>query len=350
MGNKKEDRMNHAEAARSPLLTSAAARESFQMALAEWFAREGKDYPWRRTADPYAILVSELMLQQTTLAMVLERGHYTRWMAAFPDAAALAAAPEQQVLALWEGLGYYNRARNLQAAAREIVERHGGVFPRGREEVLALPGVGRYTAGAVLSFAFDLSAPLVDGNVARVLARLMDFQEEIDSPAGQRQLWAWAEALVPEKGARLYNSALMELGQRLCVTGEPVCLLCPVKRWCRATDPASLPRKKPRRAVVLVEEDVLLARHGGAVLLEQEKGRRRGGLWKLPAVAGRPVGRLLWEGRYVITHHRVTLRVFEAAGAPEPLRDGESWISEARLAEMPMPSPFRRALLAVLAQ
>lgn len=325
--------------------------KGFQQALVEWFAREGKDYPWRRTTDPYAILVSEVMLQQTTLAMVLERGHYTRWMKAFPDVATLAAAPEEQVLTYWEGLGYYNRARNLQKAAQKIVAEHDGVFPRDPEAIRALPGVGRYTAGAVLSFAFDVPAPLVDGNVARVLARLMDYQQEVDAPAGQKQLWAWAEALLPATDARRYNSALMELGQRLCTPGPPTCLLCPVRAWCRAQEPATLPRKKPKRAIVELEEHVLLAtRHAGQsweVLLQLETGSRRRGLWKLPAVAGRPTSGLLWQGRYVITHHRVSLQVHGASPGVKT-SEGEAWVAAADLAVLPMPSPFRRALGAVL--
>lgn len=327
--------------------TPLDAPSDFAEAVVRWFGAEGRDYPWRRTTDPYAVLVSEMMLQQTTLAMVLERGHYVRWMEAFPDLASLANAPESRILALWEGLGYYNRARHLQAAARAVIERHGGVFPATLAEVLALPGVGRYTAGAVLSFAFDMPAPVVDGNIARVLARLMDFRGAIDASSGQRQLWEWADALVPASGARAYNSGLMEIGQRLCTPGMPSCLLCPIRSWCGASDPASLPVKKPRRAAVAVEEEVLVARHGGKVLLEQEQGRRRRGMWKLPAVHGRKRGPLVWEGRYTITHHRVSLRLFAASGRPVP-RPAEAWIAEDRLAELPMPSPFRRALGEVL--
>jgi A/G-specific adenine glycosylase len=331
----------------TPTATVLDASVAFQEALTGWFRREARDFPWRRTTDPYAVLVSEVMLQQTTLAMVLERGHFTRWMEVFPDAASLASASEERVLAHWEGLGYYNRARNLQAAARTVVERHGGVFPGSLSELLALPGVGRYTAGAVLSFAFDVPAPLVDGNVARVLSRLMDFHGEVDGAAGQKQLWQWAEALVPARDVRSYNAALMELGQRICTSGVPSCLLCPVRGWCRAVRPADLPRKKPRRAAVAVEEDVLVARNAGKVLLHQEQGRRRRGLWKLPAVHGRRCGALLWQGRYTITHHRVTLRLHAAHGRPVA-RAGEVWIDEQALTGIPMPSPFRRALAAVL--
>jgi len=325
-----------------------ADARAFQEALIEWYRREARDYPWRRTTDPYAVLVSEMMLQQTTLAMVLERGHYVRWMEAFPDLATLAAAPESRVLVLWEGLGYYNRARNLHKAAQTVLDRHGGIFPATLPEILALPGVGRYTAGAVSSFAFDRPAPLVDGNVARVLARLMDCHQEIDSPAGQRQLWRWAEDLLPERDARSYNAALMELGQRVCTPAAPACRRCPVSGWCQAAVPAALPRKRPRRALVEVEEDVLVARHAGKILLQQEQGSRHRGLWKLPVVHGRTSGTLLWHGRYSITHHRVTLRLHAAAGHPAA-RTEERWIPEDELAALPMPSPFRRALNAVLA-
>ena len=334
--------------AAAPRATPLAEPAAFAAALAAWFAREGRDYPWRRTHEPYAILVSEMMLQQTTIAMVLERGHYARWMDAFPTPAALAAAEESRVLALWEGLGYYNRARNLQRAARVIVDEHGGVFPRTLDGVRALPGVGRYTAGAVMSFAYDAPEPLVDGNVARVFARLFDFRSEIDSPAAQARLWEWAAALVPAHGGRVHNSALMELGQRVCTPGVPTCLLCPVRAWCAAEEPAALPLKKPRRDVVHVEEDVFFCLSSGKVLLHQEQGSRRRGLWKLPPVEGRAAGALLWQGKYTITHHRVVLRVFAPAGDISA-GEGEEWFTADEISALPMPSPFRKALAAVLA-
>jgi len=254
------------------------------------------------------------------------------------------------VLALWEGLGYYNRARLLQRTAQAVIGTHGGRFPTSLAALQALPGIGRYTAGAVMSFAFDLPAPVVDGNVARVLARLMNFDGEVDGAAGQRQLWQWAEELVPGQGVRQYNSALMELGQRVCTPGPPACDECPVRRWCRASAPAALPRKKPPRPTVAVEEEVIVARKGGKILLQQECGTRRRGMWKLPAVDGRPRGRLLWQGRYSFTHHRVTLRLYAATTVKPTARPGEAWIPEEDVATLPMPSPFRRALAAVRAR
>ncbi len=154
----------------------------FARSLIDWFRREGRDYPWRRTRDPYAILVSEIMLQQTQIATVLGRGYYDRWFGTFPDVGSLAAAPEDALLKAWEGLGYYNRVRNLQRAARAVIDDHGGRFPDTVEGLLTLPGVGRYTAGAVASFAFDLPAPLVDGNVARVFSRLGDLRDPGNVP------------------------------------------------------------------------------------------------------------------------------------------------------------------------
>jgi len=161
------------------------------------------------------------MLQQTQIATVLGRGYYTRWMELFPDVQALAAATEAEILKAWEGLGYYNRARNLQRAAQVVVTAHSGKFPDTLEAVAALPGVGRYTAGAVLSFACNKPAPIVDGNVARVLARLFQFRQVINTPSGQRTLWLWAAALLDVKQPRLYNSALMELGQHVCTARQP---------------------------------------------------------------------------------------------------------------------------------
>ena len=204
-----------------------------------WFARHGRDLPWRRTRDPYAILVSEFMLQQTQVATVLD--YYRRWLERFPTVVVLADAAEADVLRAWEGLGYYARARNLHKAAQIIRDGYGGEFPRELEQIAALPGVGRYTAGAVFSFAYDLRAPIVDANVARVLSRIIHLRIPIDTAPGQRALWAAAEELLPAENVRLYNSALMELGAVVCRARGPQCLLCPVLPYCarRAARPGA---------------------------------------------------------------------------------------------------------------
>ena len=184
---------------------------AFRNALVEWFRREGRDYPWRRTTDPWHILVSELMLQQTTIPTVL--GRYDRWMRQFPTPAHLAAVDEQTALRSWEGLGYYRRVRSLQAIAREIVNEFGGRFPDNAEGLKRLPGIGPYTSGALLSFAFNKAAPIVDANVARVLARIDNYSVPVDSTEGQKYLWSRAESLVDPEHAREFNSAIMELGR-----------------------------------------------------------------------------------------------------------------------------------------
>ncbi|MCB1234192.1 MAG: A/G-specific adenine glycosylase [Verrucomicrobiae bacterium] len=349
---------------KAPQTRDPFAGDGFAGAVVEWFVETGRhDLPWRQTADPYAILVSEIMLQQTQVATVLERGYFTRWLERFPDPAALAAAAEPEVLKCWEGLGYYNRARNLQKAARALIEEHGGSFPGELDKIRALPGVGRYTAGAIASIAFGRAAAVVDGNVVRVFARLFDFREAVDTPAAQKRFWEWAERLVPENRPREYNAGLMELGQRVCLRTSPACLACPVADWCAATDPAALPIKNGGPKTVFVTERVLFAVRDGRLLLERESGSRRRGLWKLPALPEDFAGEappVMLETKYSITHHRVDLIVQGWAGDPTGLSAGPNPVeSEGELAwfdlqtEVPaiaMPSPYRRAVETILAR
>ena len=182
------------------------------------------------------------MLQQTQVATV--RDYYARWLVRFPDFNALAAASEADVLHVWQGLGYYARARNLHRAAQEVAANYGGKLPDDLAAIAALPGVGRYTAGAVASFAFDRATPIIDANIARVLARLLNLQEPIDTTRGSEILWKTAEELLPARGGRMHNSALMELGALICTPRSPQCLICPVREHCRAKNPETLPKKK----------------------------------------------------------------------------------------------------------
>lgn len=336
-----------------PALGGAKTVRAFQDALITWFQSTARDYPWRQTSDPYAIFISEAMLQQTQITTVLDRGYYTRWMRAFPDWASLAAASETELLKVWEGLGYYNRARHLQRSARIILEQHGGRFPEDLKAILTLPGVGRYTAGAMLSFAFNRPAPLVDGNVARVLARVFACEEAIDSSKGQALLWEWAEALVPEKQARPYNSALMELGQRLCRPRHPDCPHCPLHSLCQAArrgETDRYPLKRPRSRPTLREEHVLLALRGGRVFLQPEEGSQRRGLWRLPEIEAAAAADLpeLFQLEYAITRYRVTLRVHEAPvtwSAPHTAVPQGGWFDLAdETATPPLGAPYRRAL------
>ena len=318
---------------------------AFRRALAGWFGSHGKDYPWRRTRDPYAILVSEVMLQQTQIATVLGRGFYTRFLERFPDTATLAVAGDDELLKAWEGLGYYRRARMLREAARAVEDGHGGHFPDDFDAILALPGVGRYTAGAVLSFAFGKPAPIVDGNVARVLSRLLDSADPIDAGPTMKRLWEVAGDLLDSTDPRTHNSALMELGQSHCRPGVPDCLGCPVGRFCRCAEPAALPVKAKRVKATEVDEDLVFLRRGDRVLLRKLEEGRRAGMWRLPEGEGR--GEALYQGKYGITRYRVTMRVRSAEKGRRP-KSGESWQDIDDLADLVIPPADRKALRALL--
>jgi len=281
------------------------------------------------------------MLQQTQVATVIP--YYNEWMRRFPDFAALAAASEQEVLHAWQGLGYYARARNLRATAITITEKHGGRFPRTLNEIRALPGIGRYTAGAVATFAFDQSVPIVEANIARLLARLIDLQLPIDTSAGREMLWASAGALLPRRSAGIYNSALMDLGALVC-TVRPKCEVCPVRGSCAAADPSALPRKKARPALRLLAEHHSFSVRRRQVLLEQSQDRWRG-MWMLPRLETPPASaRPIHSSEFPFTNHRITLTVFGQARSPRLTNSSQRWFAIDALDSLPLPSPHRRAL------
>jgi A/G-specific adenine glycosylase len=252
--------------------------------LLRWYRRNRRDLPWRRTDDPYAIWISETMLQQTRVDTVIP--YYERFMSRFPTASALADAPSEDVMEHWAGLGYYRRARNLHAAARVVVDEHGGSLPDDVEALLGLPGVGRYTAGAVASIAFDRPAPIVDGNVARVLARLLDLREDVGKPATQRRLWETAEELARGPSPGDLNQALMELGALVCTPKQPDCATCPVAGDCQARAAGhaeSLPIKTPARKPTPVEASCAwLVRRGRVLVVRRPPEGLLGGLFELP--------------------------------------------------------------------
>ena len=316
----------------------------FRRLLTNWFSENAKDYPWRSTSNPYEILVSEIMLQQTQVVTVLDRGFYRRWLEVFPDFKQLADAEESEVLRMWEGLGYYSRARNLHRLAKIVVYELENNFPKDVEQIEALPGIGKYTAGAIASFAFDSPAPAVDANIARVLARLFDFQERIDTSVGQKQIWEWAADLVPSSGGRIWNSALMELGQTLCGPRKTFCNECPIAESCRCVEPLGLPIKKLKQGVTNIDEHVILNIRNGKVLLEQETGNRRKGMWKLPTRDKREVTKLdlITTQNYGITRYKVKMHIYKSKNAQ--LNENEKWVSLDDLASLPVPSPYRRAL------
>ena len=329
-------------------LISPPDSRNFRSALLRWYRRHGRDLPWRRTRDPYAILVSEFMLQQTQVATVLS--HYKEWLRRWSDFSALARASESSVLHAWQGLGYYARARNLHATARIVVDRYGGHLPRTIARTLALPGIGRYSAHALATFAFDESVPIVEANTARVLSRLFNFRTPIDCTVGREALWNYAESLLPKRSARVYNSALLDLGALVCLPRQPMCVICPVKKFCCAHNPQTLPIKKiPRPPKELIEARAFtLCRN--RILLEQSSGRWHG-MWILPPARVRSViTRPIHTSIFPFTNHRITLKVF-AQPAPRTRARGQGrWFSIAELASIPIPSPHRRAVEQLLAK
>ena len=322
-------------------------KTDFGRRLRVWFRRHGRDLPWRRTRDPYAIMVSEMMLQQTTVAAVVP--YFERWMKRFPSVGELAAAGESEVLALWQGLGYYRRARNLHASAKKIDGDWSGKFPQDYQGLRALPGIGDYTAQAVRAFAFDQPVPVLDANVIRVVARLFDLRTPVDTAKGLAKVRAKLEELLPAKGGHEFVSAMMELGALVCRAGRPDCLLCPVKEFCGAQHPEKLPLKAPRAPIKERTELAAWVWDGEAVLLQQSTARRWVGLWRLPPLDDQPIGGPAAELTYSIVRERVTLRIHprskgDLVASAEPRKA----FSLRELQQIAIPSPHRRAIAKLL--
>ena len=327
---------------RSRVVSAIKNPKLFRASLIRWFRKSGRALPWRGTRDPYAIWISEIMLQQTQVVTVVD--YFERWMKRFPGIDTLAAAPEEEVLRLWQGLGYYSRARNLHRAAQIVAQTHGGKIPAEPDEIQKLPGVGRYTAGAIATFAFDVPTPIVEANIARVLARLLDMRTPVDSTKGQAILWGQAEALQPKRNAGLHNSALMELGALICLPRLPKCAVCPVRTFCSAGAPEFLPVKKTRRKTVELTEQCAWIARRGRVLLEQQTGSRWHGLWKLPQLhKSPPATPPILSLTYPFTHHRVTLSVF-LQDAPSAVTTRQRWVKIKDLDQVAMTAPHRRAV------
>jgi A/G-specific adenine glycosylase len=303
--------------------------------LSGWWRRCRRDLPWRHARDPYAIWVSEVMLQQTQVTTV--KAYYRRFLDRFPTVRALARAPLEEVLKVWQGLGYYGRARNLHTAAATVVREFGGQLPQSVEALRRLPGVGRYIAAAVASIAFGADEAVLDGNVTRVLARLFAIGGDVAKAATQKRLWALAERLVPPGKAGRFNQAMMDLGATVCMPRRPQCGRCPLRTLCRAHQMGkeeSFPHKAPRQAVPHYDMGVAVVQRGRKILIDRRPNKGLlGGLWELPAgrsAAGespaqaarrgaaeqlgirirvlekRPIGII----RHAYSHFRVTLHVF----------------------------------------
>ena len=259
-------------------------KTAFQTALLDWYASTARDLPWRKTKNPYAIWISEMMLQQTQVATVIP--YYERWMKRFPSVKALATAAEEEVLKFWAGLGYYRRAHSLHKAAKMIVENYRGQLPTEPSELLKLPGIGRYSAGAIASIAFNKKTPVLDGNVIRVLTRLLALRNDIGEIKTIRRLWEIAGDLVPEKKPGDFNQALMELGAMICLPDRPQCGVCPVSLFCTARKKNTahrFPVKKIKGLSEKIETAALVLRRNGHVLIQkQPRVARWGGLWMFP--------------------------------------------------------------------
>jgi A/G-specific adenine glycosylase len=315
--------------------------------LIAWFAAHRADLPWRRDRDPYLVWLSEIMLQQTQVTTVIP--YFERFVARFPTVNALAAAPLDDVLKLWEGLGYYSRARNLHKAAQVVAQEKGGQFPATVEGLLALPGIGRYTAGAIASLAFGADAPVLDGNVIRVLARVFDIEQDVRETAVVKDLWALAERLVPAGEAGPWNEGLMELGRVVCTPKSPDCLHCPIAAYC-AANALGIQDQRPVKAprVRTPHYDVtaaVITRDDGQVLIAQRPvDKMLGGLWEFPGGKREPgeslqdclrreireelgieiaVGAQIGTVQHGYTHFRITLYAFRCAlidGTPQPIQ------------------------------
>jgi A/G-specific adenine glycosylase len=313
--------------------------------LLAWYRRHQRALPWRETRDPWRILVSEVMLQQTRVAAVIP--YYERFLARFPDAESLAAAPEPELLALWSGLGYYSRARNLHAAAK-IVAAEG--FPQTHDRIRALPGVGPYTSAAVASIAFGLPHAVLDGNVLRVAARLTAEPGDIASAAAKKRLQEFVDRLLPRRSPGEFNQALMELGATVCLPKGPLCLTCPVAGDCEARKQgrtAELPVKRRRPQSVAAEKTVLVIEQDGCLLLAErpQTSTRLAGFWELPERPDLPRARMkkiLGTFRHAIVQHSYRIEVRQAVISRPPR--GFCWVPVARLGDMPLSTITRKSL------
>ena len=336
----------------------------FSKKILAWYNQNARELPWRGLSDPYSIWVSEIMLQQTRVETVIP--YFQRWMQHFPSVFELAAAPQQEILNLWEGLGYYARARNLHQAAQIIVKEHDGKLPSNAATLQQLPGIGRYTAAAIASIAFGEDAAALDGNIRRVLARVFDVAEPARSTTGERTLWQLAEENLPPGEASEYNQALMDLGATICTPSSPDCVHCPVVNLCQAHAlgiQEHRPVAKPKTKIPHHTVTAAILQNNGKVFIAQrpDKGLL-GGMWEFPGGKTKPeeslqaclkreiceelnvdiqIGNLFGTYEHAFTHFRITLHAFECqlVGSQQPQATEHTalrWVSLSDLANYPM--------------
>jgi A/G-specific adenine glycosylase len=356
---------------RTPALFTSHQKQLLRRRLVAWYRAHGRDLPWRRSQDPYRVWISEVMLQQTQVATVRE--YFVRFIEVLPNVYSLAAADEEQVLRLWEGLGYYRRARQLHAAAKQIVTKHGGQFPSDTAMLQELPGIGRYTAGAIASIAFDQRAPILEANTVRLLSRLIAYRDDPLRATGQRTLWQVAEEILPQKDVAQFNQALMELGSLICTPTEPKCRQCPLSCLCAAHLSGlqdAIPKAKAQPTVTEVREAAIVVRRNGRLLMRKcGEGERWAGLWDFPRFALGSTGPLfareeiaekvlaqtgvtcaprVWLRtlKHGVTRYRITLECYEATYVAGRARAAHNlspvrWISLAELGELPLSTTGR---------
>ncbi len=339
--------------------TAAAIYKSIPALLLPWFSENARVLPWRKDKNPYHVWLSEIMLQQTRVEAV--RGYFLRFLEAFPDITALATAEEDAVLKLWEGLGYYSRARNLRKAAQVVVRDFGGQFPKTYDAILALPGIGEYTAGAVCSICFDAPTPAVDGNVLRVSARLTDTHTPVDLPAFKKEVTASLRQVYPPGRCGDFTQSLMELGATVCIPKSPRCDVCPLSCICLAKKrgtAAFLPVRSPKKERRVYEKTVFYLLCDGKVAVRKRENRGLlAGLWEFPNVPGRltpdEAVRLAetWSARpeaplralervHIFTHVEWHMTCYELPCRKMP--DTFTWVGQAQLdAEIALPTAFR---------
>jgi len=339
--------------------------KNFQSKLLNWYDNQKREMPWRKNRDPYRILVSEFMLQQTQVKTVIP--YFKKWMESFPTTKKLASASESNVLKHWEGLGYYSRARNLLKSAIQIQRDFAGKVPNSLDEILKLPGVGRYTAGAVLSIAFDKRVPVLDGNVKRVLSRLILLKENGNTQKSETRLWDTMERLLPEKNCGDFNQAFMELGATVCLPKNPFCKECPLKQLCKARQLGKqklFPPKKTAAKISKIQVSAGVIFKKGCVYIQKRKAEGLlGGLWEFPGgkmqtgetekeclrrEIREELGINIRIGEKIMTHHhsytrfRITLHVFQCqihSGKFFPAECDEwKWVKPEELSQFPFPA------------
>lgn len=343
--------------------------QAFTHALLAWYAQGHRDLPWRKTRDAYRIWISEIMLQQTRAETVVS--YYERFLAAFPDLRALAQADEQAVLKLWEGLGYYSRARNLQATARIVLEKYAGELPHTARELVRLPGIGPYTAGAVAAIAYGEAVAAVDGNVERVLARYFGIRHDVTHTAVKREIVGLCQKLVPAGGDApgLFANAMMELGATVCTPKKAACLICPLRDTCdacRVGDAQELPIKQKAKAQRVEKRDVIILISGECVLVRKRTEKLLNGLWVFPDFAGQALptqlahmleaylganvvyDEALGHARHVFTHVIWEMELHAFYTEEQRNIQGAMWVNARALLALPMPTAVKAARQAAL--